>query len=178
MMTENVILVDEQDRETGLMEKLAAHEQGLLHRAFSVFVFNTAGELLLQKRAAGKYHSPGLWTNTCCSHPRAGESTERAAHRRLMEEMGFDCPVHFSFAFRYRAELGDLVEHEYDHVFVGLTEEKGNPDPEEVAESRFWNLDEIEKQIRQNPEVFTAWFLLIWPRIAELKDLALEKASA
>jgi len=173
-----VILVDEQDRATGEMEKLEAHRLGLLHRAFSVFVFDSFGRLLLQRRAWGKYHSPGLWTNTCCSHPRAGEETEAAAHRRLQEEMGFDCPVRHAFGFTYRAELGDLIEHEYDHVFVGTWDGIPLPAPEEVAGCKYWELDEIERGLESQHEQFTAWFRLIWPRIRELQQLAKEPIQA
>src|ERR1700740_2951379 len=118
---EYVILVNEQDEETGSMEKMQAHVEARLHRAFSVFVFNSLDKLLLQRRAKGKYHSPGLWTNTCCSHPRPGEKTIDAAKRRLMEEMGFECELHPAFSFIYKAELdNNLTEHEFDHVYFGL----------------------------------------------------------
>src|SRR5918997_6672888 len=119
-MSEQVILVDEADREVGTGSKLEAHREGALHRAFSVFVFDRRGRLLLQKRAAGKYHSGGLWSNTCCGHPRPGEATAEAARRRLREEMNFDCELRAAFEFLYRAQFTNkLIEHEYDHVFVG-----------------------------------------------------------
>jgi isopentenyl-diphosphate delta-isomerase len=121
MDIEQVILVNEQDQPVGACEKMSAHEQGLLHRAFSVFIFNSRGRLLLQQRSKGKYHSGGLWTNTCCSHPRPGETTEDAAYRRLQEEMGFQTELFHAFTFTYRAELDkELVEHEIDHVFTGI----------------------------------------------------------
>ncbi|MEG1198654.1 MAG: isopentenyl-diphosphate Delta-isomerase, partial [Algoriella sp.] len=119
-MKEFVVLVDQDDQKLGLMEKQQAHVAGLLHRAFSVFVFNSNGELMIQQRAASKYHSPTLWTNTCCSHPRDNETYEQAAHRRLQEEMGFDCDLEFKFSFIYKAHLdNNLTEHELDHVFIG-----------------------------------------------------------
>jgi len=134
---ERVVLVDERDREVGTAPKLAAHEDGALHRAFSVFVLNGHGELLLQRRADTKYHSAGLWTNTCCGHPRPGEPVAAAARRRLREEMGFDCEPAPAGTFVYRAEVGGLVEHEYDHVFVGRHETDPLPDPAEVSEWRW-----------------------------------------
>src|SRR4030042_2763439 len=129
MVMEKIILVDENDREIGTEEKLKTHEQGKLHRAFSIFVFNSKGELLLQRRAKGKYHSGGLWTNTCCSHPREGEKLEEAVHRRLKQEMGLDCPLKeaFSFIYKVRFENG-LFEHELDHVFIGRVDGKPVPD--------------------------------------------------
>ncbi|MEK7619489.1 MAG: isopentenyl-diphosphate Delta-isomerase, partial [Patescibacteria group bacterium] len=129
-MQENCILVDETDHEIGTEEKMATHERGLLHRAFSVFVFNASGELLLQQRAFEKYHSAGLWTNTCCSHPRPGEETLAAAYRRLQEEMGFDCPLNEMFTFRYLAPFPNgLTENEVDHVFFGMYDGPVNPNP-------------------------------------------------
>ena len=134
MTLEYVILVDENDRETGLMEKQEAHEKGLLHRAFSIFIFNHKNELLLQQRALHKYHSAGLWTNTCCSHPRAGESIEQAAHRRLQEEMGFDCELYKKTSFIYKAEFENgLTEHEFDHILVGHYDQAIHINPQEVA---------------------------------------------
>src|SRR5262245_36737449 len=138
---ERVVLVDENDREIGTEEKLKTHQQGLLHRAFSIFVLNSEGQLLLQKRAAGKYHSPGLWGNTFCSHPRPGEELEAAVHRRLQAEMGFDCPLKRDFSFVYRVELNNgLIEHEIDHVFSGHHD--GDPDAnlEEVQDWRWVDL--------------------------------------
>lgn len=124
-MKAQVILVNELDQETGLMEKMEAHEKGLLHRAFSVFIMNDQGDMLLQQRALDKYHSGGLWTNACCSHPLPGEAVEAAAHRRLSEEMGFDCPLRELFQFTYRTEFDNgLIEHEYDHVWTGTEHPK------------------------------------------------------
>src|SRR5687768_14206462 len=133
-----VILVNEQDEPVGTMEKLEAHQKGLLHRAFSVFVVNKNGEMLLQQRAQDKYHSGGLWTNTCCSHPLPGENVLDASHRRLMEEMGFDCPLREIFSFTYRAEFDNgLTEHEFDHVFFGEYDGEVIPDTAEVQATRY-----------------------------------------
>jgi isopentenyl-diphosphate delta-isomerase len=156
---DEVILVDEADHELGTAPKLQAHRDGLLHRAFSVFLFNSRGELLLQRRADGKYHSGGLWTNTCCSHPRPGEETAAAARRRLQEEMGLATPLLPVFDFTYRAELDDgLSEHEYDHVFVGRTDQDPQPDPDEVAGWRWASIADVLDEMRRQPERFTAWF--------------------
>lgn len=167
-MEELVILVDQDDRETGVMEKIQAHREALLHRAFSVFVFNSKGELMLQQRALGKYHSPGLWTNTCCSHPRPGEETEAAAHRRLHEEMGFDCTLTKIFHFTYIAPFdNNLTEHEVDHVFVGFSDTLPVINPEEVESYRFATLDDISVEMAENPELFTVWFQIAFERVAE-----------
>lgn len=167
-MEELVILVDQDDRETGVMEKIQAHREALLHRAFSVFVFNSKGELMLQQRALGKYHSPGLWTNTCCSHPRPGEDTEAAAHRRLHEEMGFDCTLTKIFHFTYKAPFdNNLTEHEVDHVFVGFSDTLPVINPEEVESYRFATLDDISVEMAENPELFTVWFQIAFERVAE-----------
>lgn len=167
-MEELVILVDQDDRETGVMEKIEAHREALLHRAFSVFVFNSKGELMLQQRALGKYHSPGLWTNTCCSHPRPGEDTEAAAHRRLQEEMGFDCTLTKIFHFTYKAPFdNNLTEHEVDHVFVGFSDELPSVNPDEVESFRFATLKDISLEMSKNPEMFTVWFQIAFERVAE-----------
>ena len=166
-MEEYVILVDPQNREVGRMEKLEAHEKGILHRAFSVFLFNAQGQTLLQQRAASKYHSPLLWTNTVCSHQRAGESNGDAARRRLREELGLDSrdlDLEDVFSFVYKATFDNgLTEHELDHVLVGkissYTEEW---DPEEVESVRWATLEEIALEMDQNPEHFTAWFRIIF----------------
>ncbi len=163
--TENVILVDERDEPIGTMEKLEAHRKGVLHRAISVFIFNREGRLLLQQRALHKYHSGGLWTNTCCSHPAPGESTHAAAHRRLQEEMGMEIPLTFAFTFLYHAPFANgLVEHELDHVFIGYTDASPVINPEEVAQSRWVSLAEIDAEVASNPEAYTAWFKLIYKR--------------
>ena len=164
---EYVVLVNDNDMPLGTMEKMEAHERGKLHRAFSVFVFNTKGEMLLQKRADSKYHSPGLWTNTVCSHPRPGEKNEEAAHRRLMEEMGFDCDLKELFSFKYKANVGQgLTEHEYDHVFIGTSDEKPNPNPEEVSDWKYMTLEDVLADIKKNPKDYTEWFKIA---VKELK---------
>jgi isopentenyl-diphosphate delta-isomerase len=148
MMEERVILVDENDVERGTAEKLRAHAEGALHRAFSVIVFNRRGELLLQCRAGGKYHSAGLWTNTCCGHPRPGEDTLVAARRRLGEEMGIDCDLQPLFGLRYRADFANgLAENEYDHVFVGRYDGEPRPDPGEVQAWRWAPLDSLRGEL-------------------------------
>lgn len=156
-----LIAVDEHDNATGTVEKMAAHRNGILHRAFSVFVFDEADRLLLQRRASGKYHSGGLWSNTCCSHPRAGETVLTAAHRRLREEMGFDCPLDPVFGFVYRAALdGGLVEHEYDHVIAGRFQGTPAPDTLEAVDWKWERLPAIQSLLAADPDAFTAWFKL------------------
>lgn len=156
---EQLILVDEEDKEVGYLPKLEVHQKGLLHRAFSILVFNKQGEFLIHQRAHEKYHSPGLWTNTCCSHPNKGETTEAAAHRRLQEEMGFDCALNFAYKFVYKTELEHgLIEHELDHVFIGEYNGSFNPNPEEVSNSRWVSLPELRNDIRLHPENYTFWF--------------------
>ena len=161
MAAEQLILVDASDRELGVGEKMQVHRAGALHRAFSVFVFDRSGRLLMQKRAADKYHSGGLWSNTACGHPRPGEATLGAARRRLHEEMGFDCELREAFQFLYRAELGEaLVEHEYDHVFVGKYEGDPAPDPSEVSEWRWVTLGELLKGLSEQPHLYSRWLKL------------------
>lgn len=167
-MEEQVILVDEQDRAIGTMEKLAAHREGLLHRAISVFIFDDQGRLLLQQRAAHKYHTANLWTNTCCSHPMPGENVLDAAHRRLREEMGMEADLSFAFAFQYRAAFDNgLTEHEVDHVFIGHSSHPPIPNPAEVADYRWLNQSDIEHDVNAHPDAYTAWFKLIYPRVFE-----------
>ena len=162
-MEEFVVLVDQDDQKLGLMEKQQAHVAGLLHRAFSVFVFNSKGELMIQQRAASKYHSPTLWTNTCCSHPRDNETYKQAAHRRLEEEMGFDCELEYKFNFIYKAHLeNDLIEHELDHVFIGTFDEEPKLNPDEVMAYRWVELDDLKKDMEKNPQNYTAWFKIIF----------------
>jgi isopentenyl-diphosphate Delta-isomerase len=156
---EEVILVDERDNELGVMEKLKAHELGLLHRALSIFVFNDKKELLLQQRAADKYHSANLWTNTCCSHPRPNELPHDAANRRLMEEMGMQCNLRYTFNFTYNATLqNNLIEHELDYVFVGTTNTVPVLNPAEVSNWRYVSLENLTHEINTTPELFTEWF--------------------
>ena len=171
MAEEQVILVDADDREIGAMGKLAAHENGgTRHRAFSVFIVDARGRWLLQRRAAGKYHFPGLWTNACCSHPRPGEGTEEAAHRRLREELGFDCSLAERFQFEYKAtsEVEGLTEHELDHVFVGVHGGEIRPDPEEVGGVRWVAPAELAREVENCPETFTPWFKLALERVKDL----------
>jgi isopentenyl-diphosphate Delta-isomerase len=154
-----LVLVNENDDVVGSAAKTRVHREGLLHRAFSVFVTNAAGEHLLQRRAAHKYHSAGLWSNTCCSHPAPGETVLSAAHRRLREEMGFDCPLTPAHSFIYRAELeGDMIEHELDHVLIGSFEDEPLPNPEEVSEWRWASPAAIDRELASQPERFTYWF--------------------
>ena len=165
---EQVILVDRQDVATGVMEKMEAHRRGLLHRAFSVFVFNDNGEMLLQQRAMDKYHSGGLWTNTCCSHPRPGEDTAAAASRRLEEEMGFTTALTEVFSFTYQADFDNgLSEHEFDHVFVGHHNGPVQPDASEVSSHAYWSMEKIGLALAEQPGLFTAWFRIAFPRINE-----------
>jgi isopentenyl-diphosphate Delta-isomerase len=167
MMTrEFVILVDRNDKELGLMEKMEAHEKGVLHRAFSVFVFNQNKELMLQQRAFTKYHSPGLWTNTCCSHPRKGETVHDAAHRRLLEEMGFDCAISKMFHFTYKADVGQgLTEHEYDHVFVGVSDTEPVINADEVNAWKYMAVSELKREIQQHPDQYTVWFRIAFNEV-------------
>ena len=161
-MEEKVVLVTEKDEVLGLMEKMQAHENGILHRAFSVFLYNSKGEMLLQKRAAEKYHSPNQWTNACCSHPRIEETYEQAAKRRIKEELGIDCELEEKFWFIYKADVGqNLWEHELDHVFVGNYEGEFNLNKEEVAEVRYISLENLNIELEYNPENFTEWFKII-----------------
>ena len=165
---ERVILVDEADRECGTMEKMAAHQAGELHRAFSVFIYDREGRLLLQKRASGKYHSGRLWSNTCCGHPRPGEDTRSAAERRLLEEMGLVCKVEVGFQFLYRAELDHgLIEHELDHVFIGFSDAIPVPDEDEVEAWRYLDHGSVEMELQASPKHFTAWFPLCFRRARE-----------
>ena len=158
-----VILVDREDNPTGTMEKMKAHRKGVLHRAFSVFVFNDEGQLMLQKRALQKYHSPGLWSNTCCSHPYPGEEAEVAAHRRLEEEMGFDCSLQHRFFFIYRAELDQgMTEHELDHVFTGEYSADPAINPEEVHDWKWIGIPELIRDMQSNPDAYTVWFRIIF----------------
>ena len=173
MSGEQVILVDADDREIGAMEKLAAHENGgTRHRAFSVFIVDPRGRWLLQRRAEGKYHFPGLWTNACCSHPRPGEDTAAAAHRRLREELGFDCPLTERFRFEYKAasEAEGLVEHELDHVFTGTHGGEIHPNPDEVGKVRWLESAGLEKELRAHPETFTPWFKLAMERVRRVLE--------
>lgn len=168
MIEEKVILVNELDEQIGLMPKMEAHEKALLHRAFSVFVFNDKNELMLQQRALHKYHSPGLWTNTCCSHQREGESNIQAGKRRLQEEMGFVTDLKEVISFIYKAPFDNgLTEHEFDHVIIGNY--NGNPviNPDEVADWKWMSLEAIKADMEVNPELYTAWFKIIFEKFYE-----------
>ena len=166
---DEVILVNEKDEEIGTMEKLEAHRQGLLHRAFSVFIFNSKGEMLLQRRAVEKYHSGGLWTNACCSHPRPGESIEGAAKRRLKEEMGMECELRKEFYFIYQIDFENgLQEHELDYILIGFCDDFPKPDPGEVGEWKYLSSALIEKDINLNPLSYTEWFKLVFKKVVEL----------
>lgn len=169
-----VILVNEHDVQTGTMEKMEVHQKALLHRAFSVFVFNEKGEILLQKRADKKYHSAGLWTNACCSHPRPGEETLTAAQTRLQEEMGFNTQLKKAFDFIYKAPFDNgLTEHEFDHVFVGTYNGTITPNAEEVSDYCFKPVEEIKNSIHSHPQKYTEWFKIAFPKM----EAYLEKAS-
>ncbi|WP_439559458.1 isopentenyl-diphosphate Delta-isomerase [Dyadobacter sp.] len=167
-MEDQVILVNEEDVEIGLMPKLEAHQKGMLHRAFSVFIFNTKGEMLLQRRAFGKYHSEGLWSNTCCSHPFPEESANRAASRRLREEMGISADLNFLYTFQYRVQLENgLTENELDHVFWGISDEKPLINTDEVSEYKYMTMNDIKADLSKNPEDYTEWFKICFAAVAE-----------
>jgi isopentenyl-diphosphate Delta-isomerase len=166
MNIEDVILVNEADEELGTMEKMEAHRKALLHRAFSVFIFNSRGEMLLQQRAMNKYHSGGLWTNACCSHPRPGETVEGAAIRRTKEELGFYPQLKKAFTFIYRADFDNgLTEHEYDHVFIGQYDGTLKPDPEEISDCCYKKLEDIRENIETHPGMYTEWFKIAFHEV-------------
>ena len=163
--------MDESDNQIGVMDKLEAHKSGSLHRAFSVFVFNSGGKLLLQKRADSKYHSGGLWSNTCCGHPSNGESTVNSARRRLMEEMGLDCDLDPLFSFTYKCDVGDgLSEHEIDHVFIGYSDDEPHTDPNEASACKFESFERIIHDLNTHPETYTTWFHAALPILLEKLD--------
>ena len=167
-MNEEVVLVNEDDEVLGYMEKIEAHRKAVLHRAFSIFIFNNKGEMLLQQRSAHKYHSRGLWSNTCCSHPKPGEETIDAAQRRLNEEMGFRAPLKKIFSFIYKAPFENgLTEFEFDHVFAGEYNGIISADPEEVQDFCFKNISEIKESLQSHPQKYTAWFHIAIPKIEE-----------
>ena len=166
MANKKVIVVNDSDEEIGLMEKMEAHKKGILHRAFSVFIFNSKGEMLLQQRAFSKYHSGALWTNACCSHPLAGEDTLSAAQKRLYEEMGFETTLNKIFDFIYRTEFDNgLIEHEFDHVYVGEYDGKIKMNPDEVQDFCFKTLEDIRYSLSIKPQKYTSWFQLAFPKI-------------
>ena len=168
MEKERVVLVDPQDQQLGTMDKIEAHEKALLHRAFSVFILNSKRELLLQQRAFGKYHSPGLWTNTCCSHQREGETNFQAGNRRLMEEMGMSVQLKELFTFIYKATFDNgLTEHELDHVMVGFSDENPKINTDEVANFKWIAIDKLKKDLNERPEDYTVWFAIIFDRFCK-----------
>jgi isopentenyl-diphosphate Delta-isomerase len=161
-----VILVDKNDVAIGSMNKMEAHEKALLHRAFSVFIFNSMGEMLLQQRADKKYHSAGLWTNACCSHPAPGEDTAEAAARRLKEELGFTTPLKKAFTFTYRTDFENgLTENEFDHVYTGIYDGRIVADIDEVKSYRYMSMNELDASIESDPAKFTSWFVIAYPEI-------------
>ncbi|WP_026630201.1 isopentenyl-diphosphate Delta-isomerase [Dyadobacter alkalitolerans] len=167
-MTDQVVLVNEDDMEIGLMPKLEAHQKGVLHRAFSVFIFNSNGEMLLQQRAFGKYHSEGLWSNTCCSHPLPAESAHHGAVRRLSEEMGISADLQFLFTFQYRVKLENgLTENELDHVFWGISDDEPNINVSEANDFKYMQMADIKADINQNPEAYTEWFKICFAEVAD-----------
>ncbi|GGE06339.1 isopentenyl-diphosphate Delta-isomerase [Psychroflexus salis] len=162
---EKVILVNRKDEVLGLMPKMEAHEKAKLHRAFSVFIYNDKNELMLQQRALSKYHTPGLWTNTCCSHQRLGETNIEAGKRRLQEEMGFTTNLQETISFIYEAPFENgLTEHEYDYILVGKYNDDPNPNPDEVANWKWISLEDVKKDIKENPNLYTAWFKIIFEK--------------
>jgi isopentenyl-diphosphate delta-isomerase len=165
-MSAKVILVDAEDNETGTCEKIEVHRKGYLHRAFSIFIFNSKGQVLIQKRAKTKYHSAGLWSNTCCSHPAPGEATVSAAHRRLKEEMGMDCDLNEAFCLMYKIIVSDdLIEHEYNHVLFGISDGEPCPNIEEVEDWRWQNLAKLKEDTKLNPSKYSNWLVLLLNKI-------------
>lgn len=167
-MAEYIISVDKDDKEIGPIEKMEAHCKGVLHRAFSIFIFNSSGQLLLQKRNKEKYHSGGLWTNTCCSHPGYGEKLEDAIYRRLKEEMGFTCELREIFSFSYKVDFeNNLTENEYDHVFIGTFDGEVIPNENEVENYKWVDIAEAKSDIENNPYLYTFWFKCLFNRVIE-----------
>ncbi|MCA1751977.1 MAG: isopentenyl-diphosphate Delta-isomerase [Cryomorphaceae bacterium] len=163
----HVILVDAEDREIGTMEKLEAHKKGLLHRAFSIFLFNDQGEMLIHRRALSKYHCGGQWSNTCCSHPIKGKALNDCLSTKLHQEMGITAELEKAFEFTYRAEMENgLIEHEYDHVFIGRYKDTPRPNPREVCDWRYAPIDDVSAEMRSNPEKFTPWFRMLFDSVA------------
>lgn len=168
MREQEVILVNDRDEQIGTMGKMEAHRKANLHRAFSIFIFNAKGEMLIQRRALTKYHSGGLWTNACCSHPMPGEETDAAAWRRLREELGFETPLHKAFSFIYQAGFDNgLTEYEFDHVFIGHYDGPIIADPEEVSDYTYKTVEEIRNTMASHPHKYTEWFKIALPRLEE-----------
>jgi isopentenyl-diphosphate delta-isomerase len=179
MKEEYVILVNEKDEPLGLMPKMQAHELALLHRAFSVFIFNEKNELMLQQRALHKYHSPGLWTNTCCSHQREGETNIEAGMRRLKEEMGFETKLKESTSFIYRAPFDNgLTEHEYDHVLIGHYNDNPIINEEEVANWKWMALEDVKNDIIDQPELYTEWFKIIFDKFYDYINIKTHESNS
>jgi isopentenyl-diphosphate delta-isomerase len=173
-----VLHVDENDNLIGLVPKLKAHQEGLLHRAVSVLIFNENGDWLLQKRADEKYHSGGLWSNTCCSHPYPHEEVLEASHRRLMEEMGMKCELNKAYSFTYKAELdNDLIENEIDHLFIGITNDLPLVNLDEVSEFKYLSGQDLENDINENPQNYTEWFKIIFKEVHNTKVLNIKKQA-
>ena len=172
MAKKEIILVDEKDREIGVGEKLKIHQEGKLHRSFSIFIFNSKGQMLLQKRAKTKYHSPSLWSNACCSHPKPNKKLLDEAKRRLKEEMGFVCDLKESFSFIYKAKVEDLIEHEFDHVFLGKFDGNPRPDKAEVGDWKWVAFKELKGDIEKNPENYTPWFKILLGKVFEKLNYA------
>lgn len=169
MNRDTVVLVDENDCAIGEMEKLEAHVKGVLHRAFSVLIFNGKGEMLIHQRAAGKYHGANLWTNACCSHPRPGKDVLESAQERLQYEMGLSCELEKRFSFLYRASVeNNLIEHEFDHVFTGITDRQPQPNPEEVQDYKWISMDALREDVAAHPERYTFWFRKVMKDWAEV----------
>lgn len=165
-MKQEVVLVDKNNRKIGIKEKIKAHEEGNLHRAFSIFIFNSKEELLIQQRAKTKYHSGGLWSNTVCSHPRPDETYQQAVHRRLKEEMGFSCPLKKLFCFIYKADFKNgLIENEYDCVFIGKFDGKPKPNTQEIMDYKWVPTEELRQDIIKNPEKYSVWLKIALERI-------------
>ena len=163
---EQVVLVNSQDKTLGVCEKMEAHQKGLLHRAFSVFLFNNNNEWLLQQRADTKYHSASLWSNTCCSHPKPNENNLDAAYRRLKEETGIITSLEYKFNFQYKCDFDNgLVEHELDHIFIGKVNKFPQPNPNEISQMKFIPFDLLDEDINQNPDNYTVWFKLLYKRV-------------
>ncbi|MEN9334052.1 MAG: hypothetical protein RLY35_1232 [Bacteroidota bacterium] len=174
----DVILVNEADQEVGRCEKMLAHEEGLLHRAFSIFLFNPEGEMLLHRRALTKYHSGGLWTNACCSHPMPGIAIEYTLQEKLQQEMGIQCPLEFAFSFLYKAKLdNNLTEHELDHVYIGQFNGAPQPNPEEVADWRYFSIPEISSLMVTQPQMFTEWFKIAFQQVVQSIEKKYQWAS-
>jgi isopentenyl-diphosphate delta-isomerase len=175
MTKQEVILVNENDEQVGTMDKMEAHRKALLHRAFSIFILNSKGEMLLQRRAQDKYHSGGLWTNACCSHPLPGESTIEAAERRLKEELGFTIPLSKALEFIYKVAFENgLTEYEYDHVFIAQYDGEIHPDPDEVLDYCYKNIGEIRNSLSSHSHKYTEWFKIAFPKIENyLQQLAM-----